>query len=173
VNVAVDSGAPRLTAFATPGEGQAVDRRTFFLQPGQLVVSSSPCTITTILGSCVAVCLRDRLLNIGGINHYLLPHKVMSEHSARFGAIAIPELIGKLLALGCQTSRLEAKVFGGACVLGPSDSRGGHLGTKNVQLARGLLDQAGIRIVAEDVEGFRGRKIIYHTDDGTAWVRRL
>jgi chemotaxis protein CheD len=174
LSVAAEPAAPLLARFVTQGDGhEAAERRTLFLQPGQLVVSSTPCIVTTIVGSCVAVCLRDRLLKIGGLNHYLLPHKVLKEHSARFGAVAIPELIGKLVALGCQTDRLEAKLFGGACVLGPADARAGHLGSKNVQLARELLQQAGIRIVAEDVEGFRGRKLIYHTDDGTAWIRRL
>ena len=44
-----------------------------FLYPGQVFVTRDPITISTILGSCAAVCLWDRHKKAGGMNHYLLP----------------------------------------------------------------------------------------------------
>jgi chemotaxis protein CheD len=86
---------------------------------------------------------------------------------------AVQELLNKLLELGSQKSRLQAKLFGGACVIDAFRGRENHLGTKNIQTAEELLERAGIPLVAHDVGGCKGRKVIFHTDDGTAWVRQL
>jgi len=130
--------------------------------------------VTTILGSCVAVCLYDRHLEIGGINHFLLPFD-SSEGQAvgRFGDRAVEALIDQLLALGSRRERLRAKLFGGACVLDAFRDRQNHLGSQNVQIAREILATAEIPIVSADVEGQRGRKLIFHTDDGSAWIKSL
>ena len=41
---------------------------------GEHYVTSDPAImLTTILGSCVAMCLRDPLAGVGGMNHFLLP----------------------------------------------------------------------------------------------------
>jgi chemotaxis protein CheD len=78
-----------------------------------------------------------------------------------------------VLALGCRREALQAKIFGGACVNGHTENWSARLGAQNVSVARQVLAAAGIPVAAEDVEGFRGRKVIYFTDNGTAWVRRL
>jgi len=136
-------------------------------------VAGEPCVITTIVGSCVAVCLADRASGIGGMNHYVLPDHLPCDGSARCGPSAMRKLIDSLLARGARKDRLEAKVFGGASILGTSALAAGRLGARNVQVAYEVLRQEGIPVVASDVEGNRGRKIIYHTHDGAAWVRRL
>jgi chemotaxis protein CheD len=161
-------------AGATWGAGQAPRLpEAVYLQPGQVHVSAAPCTITTIVGSCVSVCLTDRTLGVGGMNHFQLPQRTGAESSARYGTIATRQLIDDLLALGCRPEHLEAKVFGGASIVGPLIARAGHLGAKNVRVAYQILWDAGIPVIAEDVEGSKGRKVIYQTHDGTAWVRRL
>lgn len=149
-------------------------RTAVYLHPGQVFVSASPAEVTTILGSCVAVFLWDPLLRVGGANHYLLPHGVGSgPSSSRFGNMALRHLIDDVLALGCRRSDLEAKVFGGACVLEALRGKGRHLGRKNVDVALAFLRREGIPVVAEDCGGGRGRKVVFHTDDGAAWVKRL
>ncbi len=149
-------------------------RQAVYLPPAELVVSAAPLAVTTILGSCVAVCLCDPLLGVGGINHYLLPHRAEpGEGLLRFGNLSTERLITQLTALGCRAERLEAKIFGGAWIIGSRPGRGEHLGAQNVRAAEGILRERGIRIAAADVDGPRGRKVIYCTDDGTAWVRRL
>jgi len=143
------------------------------LHGGQVFVSAEPTIVTSILGSCVAVCLTDHVTRIGGINHFLLPHPAQRAISARYGSVAIPLLISQLLETGAKRESLEAKVFGGACVVPQPAATAQHLGALNVRLAFELLREQGIPVVAQDVEGDRGRRILYHTDSGVAWVRRL
>ncbi len=150
------------------------DRLDVYLHPGRIFVSAEPSTVRMVLGSCVAVCLWDPLRRVGGANHFLLPYPVGSgQDSPRFGNVAVQRLIEKLLALGCPKPNLLAKLFGGSCVLEAFQEKETHLGTKNVVVARKLLKEEGIPVVAEDVGGQRGRRVIFQTDDGSAWVRRL
>lgn len=156
-----------------PASG-ATSRSSSYLHPGQLLVSRDPCEVTTVLGSCVAVCLWDATLRVGGINHYLLPYRVESNQaSPRFGNVAIERLINALLALGSRKPRLEAKIFGGASVIPGRWETGGQLGSKNVTVAREVLQVEGTPIVAEDVGGTRARKLVFQTDTGIAWVKHI
>ena len=149
-------------------------RAKYYLHPGQLFVSKENHEVTTILGSCVAVCLWDASAKIGGINHYLLPSFVGDGvASPRFGDISIRELLSTLLASGCDRRRFQAKLFGGACVLEAFRARKNHLGSQNVRTARQLLAAEAIPVVGEDVGGDRGRKLIFTTGDGSAWVKAL
>jgi chemotaxis protein CheD len=149
-------------------------RSKVYLHPGQLFASAECAAVTTILGSCVAVCLFDPITKVGGVNHFLLPLWVgEGAVSPKFGNVAIEKLIARLLALGSQSQRLQAKLFGGACVMEAFRSRESHLGTKNVEVAQALLKQKGIHLVGHDIGGSRGRKLIFHTDTGTAWVKEL
>jgi len=149
-------------------------RAKYYLHPGQLFVSKENHEVTTILGSCVAVCLWDASAKIGGINHYLLPSFVGDGvASPRFGDISIRELLSTLLASGCDRRRFQAKLFGGACVLEAFRARKNHLGSQNVRTARQLLAAEAIPVVGEDVGGDRGRKLIFTTADGSAWVKEL
>ena len=146
----------------------------FYLQPGQLFASKGSHAVTTILGSCVAVCLWDPEVKIGGINHYLLPaYSGEGEASSRFGDISIRELLGRLSSLGCDRRRLKAKLFGGACVLAAFRERKDHLGSQNVRTARELLAAEAVPVVGDAVGGYRGRKLIFATDDGSAWLKEL
>jgi chemotaxis protein CheD len=144
-----------------------------YLHAGQLAAPERPAAITTILGSCVAVCLWDSALRQGGMNHFLLPYwSGNGSASARFGNVAVDALIESLGRIGSRKGSLQAKLFGGACVIRAFTS-GERLGVKNVQLARKLLAGHGVPVVAEDVLGRRGRKLVFHTDDGAAWVKDL
>lgn len=148
--------------------------RSVYLHPGQLHAAAAPATIVTVLGSCVSVCLFDASRGIGGINHFLLPHHTANQDSSpRFGPAAVRQLIDAVLRLGASPRALEAKVFGGACVLEPAGTGRRALGAQNVAVARQLLAETQIPIRAEDVGGVRGRKLIFRVDDGAAWVRTL
>jgi chemotaxis protein CheD len=145
-----------------------------YLHAGHILVSRDPCRITTVLGSCVAVGIWDDITHVGGLNHFLLPHRLPTgAASPRFGNIAVRALVEGVIAAGGRRQSLQAKVFGGACVLRAFREGGWHLGSKNVEVARSMLLEEGIPIAAEDVEGPRGRKLIFQTHDGAAWVRSL
>lgn len=147
-------------------------RAQVYLHAGQLASSSAPTAITTVLGSCVSVCLHDPSTGVGGMNHFLLPHPVGREHSPRFGNVAVPQLVDAVLREGAARASLVAKVFGGASVIGAF--RGArNLGAENVELALRLLDEARIPVLDRDVGGARGRKVVFIADEGTAWVRQL
>lgn len=152
----------------------ASGRSRLFLPPGELFVSDKPCTISTILGSCVAVCLWDQTLPAGGIAHFLLPEGPQgpeeSDTSTRYGDIAISQLIERMFMLGSLEANLRAKIFGGASLLLGVRPHADGIGERNIVMARQALSAMGIPIVAEDLGGTRGRKLIYHLDTGTAWV---
>jgi chemotaxis protein CheD len=120
----------------------------------------------------VAVCLYDPVARVGGVNHFLLPHHVERERSARFGSVAVPQLVDAVVRAGATRSSLVAKVFGGASVIaGAPNAR--RLGDENAALALRLLEEARIPVLDHDVGGPRGRKLVFVTDVGTAWVRAL
>jgi chemotaxis protein CheD len=161
-------------------EASATDASTrsapinFYLHPGTLFTSAQAHAVTTILGSCIAVCLWDPVARMGGINHFLLPAwNGEGEASPRFGDVAIRELIIRTTAIGCDRRYMHAKLFGGACVLDAFQHRKTHLGAQNSDLAKRILRQEGIPLVGEDIGGRKGRKLIFHTQDGTAWVKQL
>lgn len=147
-------------------------RAQVYLHAGQLHAAPAPAAVTTILGSCVSVCLFDPGCGVGGINHFLLPHHVEREKSARFGSVAVPELVEAVVRAGARRAGIRAKVFGGASVLHAlRTSR--NLGEENAHLALRLLEEAHIPVIEIDVGGQKGRKLVFHSDDGSAWVRRL
>jgi chemotaxis protein CheD len=150
----------------------AGDRAQVYLHAGQLHVAAAPTAITTVLGSCVSVCLYDPVTKVGGMNHFLLPLHVEREASLRFGTVAVPALIDGVLRAGASRGGLRAKVFGGASVIGAL-GKGRRLGDENAALALRLLDDARIPVLDHDVGGQRGRKLVFIVDEGTAWVRQL
>src|SRR6185503_16712883 len=116
------------------------NRKGVYLHSGQIHVSDEPCSITTILGSCVAVCMWDAFEGVGGATHYLLPTRVSGHKaSARFGDCAIDQLLSVLLEMGAHRNNLQAKLFGGACIFAGFRSLAEQLGTKNVQVAIRML----------------------------------
>jgi chemotaxis protein CheD len=157
-----------------PVRSDTPKRQDIYLHPGKIFASSEACDVKTILGPCVAVCLWDPTKRIGGVAHFLLPYSIGNgQSSPKYGDIAIYFLIERILSLGSSRQDLKAKLFGGACVLDAMRSPQNTLGLKNIEMARSLLEEERIPIVADDVGGRRGRKLIFRTDDGSAWVKLL
>ena len=158
---------------ASVNRSKAPAMESYFLHPGQLFVSAAPVEVRTILGSCVSVCLWDRVLKVGGINHYQLPVQPRRS-SANFlgGKEAIDRLLHDMQGNGCRRSDLAARVFGGALVL-KAFSRSQDLGGKNVAVAMAVLEQLGIPVTHQDTGGDLGRKLIFQTDTGVSQVVRL
>lgn len=145
-----------------------------YVQPGGIAVTREAENFTSVLGSCVAVCLRDRAGSAAGMAHYLLPHGSSSGAARlRYANHAIPELIARVRELANDSARLEAKLVGGASVLSGLTGTRRQLGMNNVEAARQHLAEARIEIVAEIVGGEVGRRVIYQTRDGSLWVRGL
>jgi chemotaxis protein CheD len=140
-----------------------------FVKSGEVHCSENSAIFKTVLGSCVSVCLWDEQLRIGGLNHFILPSGRNAEVDARFGNIAIPQLIARLQALGC--SSLVAKVFGGAAVM-PTGSIA-SVGDGNTNLAIALLRERRIPVIAQRTGGGLGIVIQYWSGNGDVLVREI
>lgn len=140
------------------------------IMQGDCYVSANPKEVlTTILGSCIAACLRDPIEGIGGMNHFLLPEGSGSNShaGAEFGVNAMELLINELLKLGSRRERLQAKLFGGANVLANLTD----IGSRNVAFVEQFLDDEAIPVVSKDMGGTAPRKISFWPVTGQA--RRL
>ncbi len=135
----------------------------YFLRPGYIYLTREPTLISTVLGSCVAVTLWDKKLELGGINHFLFPMvNEPREATARYGNVAMNALIRLFLEEGSRKDALEAQIFGGACL--PDSSREAQqVGEDNVSIGREILGRNGIPIISEDIGGTRGRKLIFNS----------
>lgn len=146
------------------------DKPRHFLYPGQVFATRDPIVISTILGSCAAVCLWDRHKRAGGMNHYLLPEgQAEGPNRLRYGNVANPELLRQVLALGCEMRNLQAKVFGGSSAFAVNLSQ--SVGTRNVDLAETFLRSAGIPIVEKEVSGKHGRRLVFQVADGITTIK--
>lgn len=150
-----------------------IKHKQHFLYPGTVFARMEPHHITTVLGSCIAVCLWDQKRRIGGMNHFLLPEQIGDDVlTPRYGDIAISHLLQRMLNLGSKREDLVAKMFGGAAVLQivtPNLS----VGSRNIQMAYDILKQEKIRVISKDVGGSSGRKIMFNTYTGTVRVKTL
>jgi len=148
-------------------------KKEYYLYPGELFVKKGPYVVTTILGSCISVCLFDPILRLGGINHYMLAlWNGEGLATPRYGNIAITKLINKMLELGASKDRLIAKVFGGAAVLQGNSGLMG-VGDRNIIIAEDMLADERIPIVAKDVGGTLGRKIIFNTETSEILLKKI
>ncbi len=144
-----------------------------YLFPSSVFTSVTPCHVTTVLGSCVSICLYDSYRKLGGINHYMLPlWNGSGLASPKYGNIAIEKLIEKMLQLGCDKDNLIAKIFGGANVLETTTSIF-NVGERNYLLALELVEKENIRIAAKSIGGDKGRKLIFNTYTGEVMLKFL
>ncbi len=143
-----------------------MNNKTHFLYPSALFASKEPYVVNTILGSCVAVCLYDPVMKIGGINHFMLPMwNGQGLASPKYGNIAIEKLIEKMISLGCNKKQLKAKVFGGANIF-ESNLEQFQIGERNIAVAEQLLEDFHIPILSCSVGGANGRRILFDTFSG-------
>ena len=136
------------------------------LMQGDTYVTDKPNEVlVTVLGSCIAACIRDTRLGLGGMNHFLLPHGSDTGRDARcYGINAMELLINELLKRGARRERLQAKIFGGANVMaGLSD-----IGGRNAEFAEQFLRDEGIALIAACTGGTRARKIQFWPNTGRA-----
>lgn len=142
--------------------------------PGEYFVTDSGMLLVTVLGSCVAACIRDADSGIGGMNHFMLPDDGGRETvgaSARYGTYAMEVLINHLLKMGARRNRLEAKVFGGGAVLASLASS--NVGAKNAEFVLEYLKTEKIPVVAKDLLDSYPRKVYYFPQTGKVLVKKL
>lgn len=143
--------------------------------PGEYYVTGRDMVLVTVLGSCVAACIRDRASGIGGMNHFMLPGDSdgggLLSSSSRYGAYAMEMMINELLKMGAKRNNLEAKIFGGGSVL--RGFKVGNVGERNVNFTLAYLKTENIAVAAQDVLENYPRKIYFFPNSGRVLVKKL
>jgi chemotaxis protein CheD len=148
------------------------------LVPGDFYVTKHDEVLLTVLGSCISVCMRDPVLGVGGMNHFMLPRPPAHEKehwhglsgtATRYGSASMEQLIGNIIKQGGDRARLEVKIFGGGRVLaGMTD-----VGRQNIEFAREFVKAERLQVKSEDLGGIWPRQIQYFPQSGRVRVRRL
>jgi chemotaxis protein CheD len=149
------------------------------LLPGEYYVTPHAEAICTVLGSCVSACVHDARLNVGGMNHFMLPLDASPGQNSwgsagsaptRYGNVAMERLINDILKLGARRQDLEIKLVGGAHMLSQT---GNDIGARNIDFVREYARAEGFRIVNEDLGDVYARRVIYFPQTGRLRVRKL
>ena len=168
----MNAGAGRATRVIFDRE---LNRAAVKVQPGQYFVCADDRAIVTVLGSCVAACLRDPATGIGGMNHFMLPgvegRLPAGADALRYGTRAMEVLIEEMITAGAQRASLVAKVFGGARLIGSADAAG--VGARNAGFVCEDLARRGIVIVAADLRGAWGRRLAFFPSSGLVLIKRV
>jgi chemotaxis protein CheD len=146
--------------------------------PGEYYVTNHDEIITTVLGSCVSACVRDRLFGIGGMNHFMLPASEGGDWNGavdaastvtRYGNFAMEHMINDILKHGGHRRNLEVKIFGGGRIINAKT----NIGATNIEFVREYLQLEGLTIASEDVGDIYPRKILYFPLTGRVRVKKL
>lgn len=146
--------------------------------PGEYYVTNYDELVTTVLGSCVSACIRDKVFGIGGMNHFMLPASEgrgwggsddLLSTATRFGNYAMEHMINDILKHGGHKKHLEAKIFGGGRMMEAQTD----IGATNIDFVKLYLKTEGIPVLAEDVGDIYPRKVIYFPETGRVRVKKL
>ena len=146
-----------------------------FIIQGEIKVGYSPTVFSTIVGSCIAVCVWDKRLKLGGICHFYLPNAPADDISSHYGNVAIVKMLRIMKQKGTKRSDLEAKILGGGHVIESDQTSfaGGDIGQQNIAIAMSILKQYGVRILAKEVGGTHGRNIRFETESGKVLFKEV
>jgi chemotaxis protein CheD len=151
------------------------NQQVAIIMPGQHFVSRTPVIVYTVLGSCVSVCIRDTVTNVGGMNHFMLPAPKRSQEddswgeSGRYGSFAMELLINDILKRGGRRECLEVKVFGGGKIYNGEND----VGASNADWILKYLFKEGLYPVKKDLGDIFPRKIYYFSDSGRVLMRKI
>jgi chemotaxis protein CheD len=147
--------------------------------PGEYYVTDKQELVTTVLGSCVSACVRDKVFGVGGMNHFMLPisadgkgwngAKDVLSTATRYGNYAMEHMINDILKHGGHKRHLEAKIFGGGRMMDALSD----VGARNIEFVRAYLATESIPLLSESVGDIYPRKIIYIPSTGKVLVKRL
>lgn len=163
------------------GMGQGLPK--VFLQTGDCFIGVQPTVVTTVLGSCLAVTMHAPDHGIGTICHAFLPdsfdnqrkQRMVEPQICRYVDTALQNMLETLDKIGIPRRELVIKMFGGSsgiAVKGLKDSAY-DIGRRNIEMARKLLRFARLETIIADVGGKQGRKIMFNTQSGEVWLKRL
>jgi len=138
--------------------------------PGEYYVTSDDMMVMTVLGSCIAACIWDPKVRVGGMNHFMLPEG-NGDTSGRYGSYAMELLINEMIKLGARRETMQAKVFGGGQVMHSFTTM--NVGERNTAFVLDYLQTERIAVISKDVLDIYPRKVCYFPATGKAMVKRL
>lgn len=148
--------------------------------PGECYVTGGTEMISTVLGSCISVCVRDPFVRVGGMNHFMLPLQSGATGISRtaamdpalcYGNWAMEYLVNEILKLGGRKERLEVKVFGGGRVLAGMTNI--DVGKQNIEFITEYLANEGLTIQSQNVGDVYPRKVLYFPETGNVKMKKL
>lgn len=147
--------------------------------PGECYVTKEKELITTVLGSCVSACIRDPIFGVGGMNHFMLPQSSRGESdnwssssvnaTARYGNVAMEQLITGIQKFGGVRENLEVKITGGGRILATMTDVGMH----NIEFVREYIKTECLKLVGEEVGDVYPRKVVYFPMTGKVQIKKL
>lgn len=149
------------------------------LLPGEYYVTDQDEMITTVLGSCISACIRDKVSGVGGMNHFMLPATTQSRlnegneavvgGATRYGNYAMEHLINTILTHGGKRKNLEVKVFGGGKIIPTM----GDVGLKNIGFILDYIDTEGLTLLAQDLGNIYPRKVNFYPKTGRVRMKKI
>lgn len=149
------------------------------LLPGEYYVTLKHELVTTVLGSCISACIRDKVTGIGGMNHFMLPETTLNKLNAgaeavvgnatRYGNYAMEHLINTILEHGGKRKNLEVKIFGGGKIIPTL----GDIGLKNIQFVLEYIDTEALQLVSQDLGDIYPRKVNFYPKTGRVRMKKI
>ncbi|HEY3277244.1 MAG TPA: chemotaxis protein CheD [Syntrophorhabdaceae bacterium] len=148
-----------------------------YLKPGELVVATEPTIVSTVLGSCISVTMYHPRFRIGVMCHAMLPKGEAASGPAafRYADLSILYMVDWFTTRGIKRNEIEVKLFGGSDVLTSisGDGAPATVGAQNVRVALETIKKEKLMLLAEDVRGEAGRKILFDTHTGHILLKRI
>jgi chemotaxis protein CheD len=138
-------------------------------------VESRPVVLVTNVGSCVAICIHDMVNKCGGLAHIMLPNSSINTNKSmpyKYADTAVPSMIEAFRRRGRSSCCLTAKIAGGANMFPNLKSNTLNIGMKNVEAVKKALAAKRVRLLAEDVMGTCGRRVIFNVANGSVQVQK-
>ncbi len=138
------------------------------------MVAEPQVIVSTVLGSCIAVCLWDGEARIGGMNHFLLgepaaDHQVSAQDLQRYGLHAMEVLINAMMVRGASRANLKAHLYGGANIVAGL----GQIGSQNADFARRFVATEAIPVGHVDLGGRHARRVEFLPYEGRSRCARV
>ncbi|VAX23162.1 Chemotaxis protein CheD [hydrothermal vent metagenome] len=149
-----------------------MEEKKIFVLPGEIALTKQSAEISTLLGSCVAVCLYNKKLKFGGMNHFMLSTGGNKSMAGKYGDYSTRKLIDSMLRADGNVNNLEASVYGGGAVVGHLSS-GFNIGEKNIKMAIDILRERKIKIRTQKTGGDSGMKVYFNNHTGVIEVRMI
>jgi chemotaxis protein CheD len=158
------------------------DLPVVYLKAGEMHFTKQPTLVITVLGSCLSVTMFSRRTGLGGICHGLLPRCEGRKHcdggclqGFKYVDCSIRKMVKLFDKHKVRRSEIEVKCFGGADMFSRKIKIPGivSVGNQNIQTAEQILASEGLTVLKTDVGGLQGRKLLFYTDTGEVFLKRL